>query len=150
MTLQEALHIFHNLKAESTNTSEIKVFDKYIYLLSQLENRAFTKEEMQSIEMVLDSFDLKSSHKSSTKFFKKALRKFEEFLKDTFSLTSKDHYSKLGAGLGMSFGILFGVVFLASFERSLGISMGLLGGMIIGSAIGKSMDAKALSESRVI
>ena len=150
MTLQEAHHFFEDLRTETTKKSEIKVFDKYIYLLSELKNRSFTKEELQSIETILDSFNLKSSKEKSIRFFKKALNKFETFLKDTFSLTSKDHYTKLGAGLGMSFGILFGVVFLASFERSLGISLGLIGGMIIGSAIGRSMDAKALSESRVL
>lgn len=115
-----------------------------------MKNRAFTKEELQSIEMVLDSFNLKSTNEKSITFFKKALNKFEAFLKDSFSLTSKDHYTKLGTGLGLSFGILFGVVVLASFERSLGISFGMIGGMLIGSAIGRSMDAKAHSESRVL
>jgi len=150
MTLQEAHNFFIKKTTETTKKSEIKVYDKYIYILSKLKNRAFTKEELHSIEKVLDSFNLKATNEKSIRFFKKALSKFEEFLKDTFSLTSKGHYTQLGTGLGMSFGILFGVVFLASFERSLGISLGLIGGMIIGSAIGRSMDAKALSESRVL
>lgn len=150
MTLQEALHIFKKLRTATTKKYEIKVFDKYIHILSELKSRAFTKGEIQSIETVLDSFNLKSTDEKSIKFFKKALSKFETFLKETFSLTSKDHYTKLGTGLGLSFGILFGVVFLSNLEMSLGISLGMIGGMIIGSAIGRSMDAKALSEARVI
>ena len=150
MTLQEAHDFFKKLTTETTKKSEIKVFEKFTSILSKLKNRAFTKDELESLETVLDSFDLKSRSVNSIKFYKSALSKFENFLKETFSLTSKDHYTKLLGGLGMSFGILFGVVFLASFERSLGISMGLIGGMIIGSAIGRSMDAKAQSESRVI
>lgn len=150
MTLQEAYYFFKKLTNETTKTSEIKDYEKFIYILSELKIREFTKNDIQSIETALDSFNLKSNDENNIKFFKKTLRKFEEFLKNTFSLTSKDYYTKLGIGLGSSFGILFGVVFLSSFERSLGISLGMIIGMFIGLIIGRSMDTKALEESRVL
>ena len=150
MTLQEADIFFKKLAKETSKESEIKVFEKYIYLLSKLSNRAFTKDEIQSIEIVLESFDLKSNRENSITFFKKALRKFETFLRDTFSLTAKDYYTKLYGGLGLSFGILFGVVFLSSWERSLGITSGMMGGMLIGISIGRLIDTKAQREARVI
>ena len=150
MTLQEAYNFFESLKIETTKKSEIKVYDKFVYTLSELKTRKFTKDEIQSIETELESFNLKSNRENNIKFFKKVFSKLEIFLKDTFSLTSKGYYTKLGGGLGLSFGILFGVVFLSSWERSLGISMGLIFGMLIGSTIGRAMDAKAMSEGRVI
>ena len=150
MTLQEAYNFFESLATETTKKSEIKVYDKFVYTLSELKSRKFTKDEIQSIETELENFNLKSNRENNIKFFKKALSKFETFLKDTFSLTSKGYYTRLGGGLGLSFGILFGVVFLSNWERSLGISMGLTFGMLIGLIIGRSMDAKALSEGRVI
>ena len=112
--------------------------------------REFSKDEIQSLETELDSLNLKSNPENRKKYFKKALSKFEKYLKDTFSLTSKGYYTNMGIGLGTSYGILFGVVVLASFERSLGISLGMIIGMLIGLTIGRNMDSKAIAEGRVL
>lgn len=150
MTVQEAYSIFERLKSETTKKHEIKVYEKFFHILSKLKIRTFSKNEIQSIETELDGLHLKSNPENRKKHFKKALSKFEKYLKDTFSLISKDYYTKLWGGLGLSFGILFGVVFLSSWERSLGISMGLIFGMLIGSIIGRKMDSKAVAEGRVL
>ncbi len=150
MTLQDAYNFFESLKIETTIKSEIKVYGKFNYILSELKIREFSKDEIQSIETELESFNLNSNPENRKKYFKKALTKFEKYLKDTFSLTSKDYYTKFYGGLGLSFGLLFGVVFLLSWERSLGIALGLIIGMVIGSIIGRSMDTKAISEGRVL
>jgi len=150
MTLQEAYNFFESLKTETTKKSEIKVYEKFLHILNELKIREFSKDEIQSIETELESLNLESNPENRKKYFKKALSTFEKYLKDTFSLTSKGYYTKLGSGLGGGFGILFGVVFLSSWERSLGISMGLIFGCTIGMLIGRSMDAKAMSEGRVL
>ena len=150
MTLQEAYNIFESLKTETTKKHEIKIYEKFLHILSQLKIREFSKDEIQSIESELGRLHLKSNPENRKKHFKKALTKFEIFLKNTFSLTSKGYYTNLYSGLGLSFGLLFGVVFLSSWERSLGISIGLIGGMLIGLIIGQSMDAKAKSERNVL
>jgi len=150
MTLQEAYNFFESLKTETTKKSEIKVYEKFLHILNELKIREFSKDEIQSIETEFESLNLESNPENRKKYFKKALSTFEKYLKDTFSLTSKGYYTKLGSGLGGGFGILFGVVFLSSWERSLGISMGLIFGCTIGMLIGRSMDAKAMSEGRVL
>ena len=150
MTLQEAYNFFESLKIESTKKSEIKIYEKFLHILTELKSREFSKDEIQSIEAELDSLNLESNPENGKKYFKKTLSKFEKYLRDTFSLTSKMYYTNIGIGLGSSFGILFGIVFLSSLERSLGISLGLIIGMLIGLTIGRSMDAKAISEGRVL
>ena len=150
MTLQEAYNFFESLNTETTKKSEIKVYQEFIQIITGLEKRNLSEIEIQSIEIELDSLNLASNPKNRKKYFKKALSTFEKYLKDTFSLTSKVYYTKLYSGLGTGFGILFGVVFLSSWERSLGISMGLIFGYTIGMLIGRSMDAKAISEGRVL
>lgn len=150
MTLQEANILFEGLTKKTTNTPEIKVYKKFIHVLNKLKSRAFSKDEIQSIEAELDTLNLKPNPENGKNYFKKALSKFEKYLKDTFSLISKGYYTNLGLGLGSSFGILFGVVLLSSLERSLGISLGLIIGMLIGLTIGRSMDTKAIREGRVI
>ena len=150
MTLQAAYNFIESLKTETTKKSEIKVYEKFLHILSKLKIREFSKDEIQSIETELDRLNLKLNPERRKKYFKKALSKFEKFLKDTFSLTSKGYYTNLYSGLGLSFGLLFGVVFLSSWERSLGISMGLIGGMLIGSIIGQSMDSQAKAAGKIL
>jgi uncharacterized membrane protein len=98
----------------------------------------------------LDNLNLKSNPENRKKYFKKALRKFEKYLKDTFSLTSKGHYTNLGIALGSSIGVLFGVLFLWSFERSLGISFGISFGLLVGILVGRYMDSQVIAAGNLI
>jgi len=150
MTLQEAINFFKSLKTETTNKSEIKLYEKFIHILSELNTREFAEEEIQSIEAELDRLNLESNPENRKKYFSKALSKFEKYLKDTFSFTLKGHYTKMGIGLGSTFGILFGVVILSSWERSLGISMGLVFGMLLGLIIGRTMDSQAKTAGKTL
>lgn len=150
MTLQEATDFFESLKAKTTNKSEIKLYEQFLLLLEGLKKREFSPDEIQSLETELAGLNLASNPENRKKYFKKALYKFEKYLKDTFSLTSKGYYTKLYSGIGMLTGLLIAVVFLSGWERSLGITTGLIGGMLIGLILGRLTDARALSENRVL
>jgi hypothetical protein len=150
MTLQTAYIFFESLKIETTNNCEIKVYNKFLHILTGLKIREFSKDEIQSLETELVSLNLKSNPANRKRYFNKALNKFEKHLKDRFSLTPKGYYTNRGVGLGCSFGILFGIIVLSRFERSLGLSLGLIFGMLLGLIIGRAMDAKAISENRVL
>lgn len=150
MTLQTAYNLFESLITETTKKYEIRVYEKFLHILSELKAREFTKDEIHSIEMELDRLNLNSNPENRKKYFKKALRKFEKYLKDAFSLTPNGHYTNLGIGLGSSFGILFGIVFLSSLERSLGIALSLSIGMLIGLIIGRTMDTQAKTAGKML
>lgn len=150
MTLQETYNFLESLKTETTKKYEIKVYEKFLHILTELKNRKFSKDEIHSIETELDRLNLKSNPENSKKYFKKALSTFEKYLNETFSLTTKVYYQRLYGGLGLVFGLLFGVVFLSNMERSLGISLGLIGGMVVGSIIGRQKDARAIADGRVL
>ena len=150
MTLQEAYNFFESLAKETTKKSDIKVYKNFLDILSKLKIRKFSKDDIQSIETELDRLNLELNSENGKNYLKKALSKFEKYLKDTFSLTPKGYYANLGLGLGSSFGIIFGIVILSNLERSSGISLGISIGMIMGVIIGRSMDAKAISEGKVL
>ncbi len=150
MTILEAYNFFESLKTETTKKYEIKVYEKFLHMLSELKIREFSKDDIQSIESELDRLNLKSNPENRKKYFKKAHSKFEKYLNETFSLTTKEYYQKLYGGLGLLFGLLFGLVFLFSLERSLGISLGLIGGMVVGSLIGRKMDAQAKATGNML
>ena len=151
MTLYEATNLIENLAKQSINKTEIKVYKRFIYILNALNSRDFSKEEKQSIEEKLDSLKLESNPENKKTYFRKALRSFEKYLKDTFSLVPKGHYIGLGTGLGLSFGVVFGIVFLPNMERSMAVSLGIIAGMIVGHVIiGRYLENKATKEGRVL
>lgn len=146
MTLQNALDHFKNLESKTTKKSEIKIYRKFIQILTSLENSDLLDAEIQSIEQQLDVLHLKANTTNN----KKALKQFQKYLKDTFSLTPKGYYTNLGIGLGSSFGIVFGIVVLSNFERTLGISFGIALGMLIGLVIGRNLDSQAKDAGKMI
>lgn len=150
MTLQEAYNLFESLITETTGKNEIGLYEDFLRILTELKDRKFSKDEIQSIEAELDRLNLGSNPENRKKHYKKVRIKFEKYLKDTFSLISKGHYTKLGIGLGSTFGILFGIVFLSNVERSLGIALGLSFGMFIGLIIGRIMDSQAKAAGRML
>ena len=150
MTLQEAYNFFESLKTETTKKSEIKVYEKFLHILTELKNREFSKDEIQSIETELESLNLKSNPDNRKKFFKKALSKFENYLKDTFSLTSEGYYTNLSVSLGMLFGVVAGVLIGERFEKSMGIAFGICMGLFIGAFIGRRKDAQAKAAGNML
>ncbi len=150
MTLQEAYTFIESLKTETTKKYEIKVYEKFLHILSEMKIRAFSKDEIQSIEIELESLNLKSNPENRKKYFKKALSKFEKYLKDTFSLTSKGYYTERAVGLGVLFGVVAGVIFGERFERSLGLSLGISIGMLIGTFVGRHMDSQAKATGNML
>ncbi len=139
MTITKAHSIFEKLVSKTTKKSELKVYTKFLYILSKLQSRNFSEEETQAIEKELDSLALESNPRSSKKQYIKALSKFETYLKDTFSLTAAGYYTGLGMALGMCFGVAGGSL----INRTIGTSSGLALGMLIGLCIGHYMDSQA-------
>ncbi|WP_461589759.1 hypothetical protein [Winogradskyella sp.] len=150
MTLKNTLTFFESLVAETSRESEIKVYQEFIQIISNIEKKNLSENEIQSIETEFDNLNLKSSPENRKKYFKKALSDFKKYLKDTFSLTPKGYYTNLYGGLGLVFGLLFGVAILSNLERSLGISLGLIGGMVVGSIMGRSKDAQAKTDGKMV
>ncbi|WP_111623087.1 hypothetical protein [Arenibacter echinorum] len=146
MTLKNALDHFKNLESKTTKKSEIKIYRKFIQILTSLENSDLLDSEIQSIEQQLDVLQLNATTTKN----KKALKQFLKYLKETFSLTPKGYYTNLGIGLGSSFGIIFGIVVLSNFERSLGISFGIALGMLIGLVVGRNLDSRAKDAGKMI
>jgi uncharacterized membrane protein YccC len=142
MKLNEATDYFNSLMIETNNKSEIKVYESFIGLISDLENMPFTDEELQAIEIKLDELDLESSPENRIKYLRKKLRNFKRYLQEEFSLISKGYYTAIGLSLGVAFGAAFGTMF--------GLSVGVSFGMIIGLIIGVYLDSEAKKQNRVL
>ena len=141
MKIKETLNFFLNLKNDSVEKSEIKVYDKYIEILSDLKNRDLTQNQIQSIESELEVLNLNIESDNRKKHFTKKLTEFEKFLKDKLSLIPEGHY--------MSYGMIFGMLAGALSQFYIGI-YSLIAGMLIGMVIGAIMDSEARKQGRVL
>ena len=150
MTLRKALDYFRSKASETSSKSEIKVYEEFIRVLTKLNERDLSASEIKAIEAELKRLNLDAAVAHKNSYYRKALAQFEKYLKDTFSLTTKGYYTKLGIALGITFGLLFGVVFLSSLERSMGVSLGISLGMFIGLLIGRNFDAQALAKGNMV
>lgn len=146
MKINEAADIFKRMITETDQKSEVKVYENFIGILSDLKNRNLTDDQVKSIEIELDRLELNANPENRKKYFKQKLTQFSNYLKEEFSLVSERYYTGLGVALGMSFGTAFGVL----FDKGNGIAIGLSLGLAIGVAIGHTMDAKAEKENRVL
>ncbi len=150
MTFKKALDHFEKRVSETTNKSETKLYQEFIRILTRLNERDLSAADIIAIETELKRLNLDATVAHKKRYYKKALRQFEKYLMDTFSLTTKGYYTKTGIALGMTFGLLFGVVLLSNLERSMGISLGMSLGMFIGLIIGRNLDEKALSTGKMV
>ena len=141
MKIKETLNFFLNLKNDSVEKSEIKVYDKYIEILSDLKNRDLTQNQIQSIESELEVLNLNIESDNRKKHFTKKLTEFEKFLKDKLSLIPEGHY--------MSYGMISGMLAGALLQFYIGI-YSLIAGMLIGMVIGAIMDSEARKQGRVL
>tara|TARA_B110000090_G_C12941574_1_gene277527 strand:+ start:50 stop:493 length:444 start_codon:yes stop_codon:yes gene_type:complete len=141
MKIKETLNFFLNLKNDSVEKSEIKIYDKYIGILSDLKIRDLTQNQIQSIESELEVLNLNIESDNRKKHFTKKLTEFEKFLKDKLSLIPEGHY--------MSYGMIFGMLAGALLQFYIGI-YSLIAGMLIGMVIGAIMDSEARKQGRVL
>ncbi|MBK8555641.1 MAG: hypothetical protein IPL65_07660 [Lewinellaceae bacterium] len=142
MKLHAATDLFKRLSIETDRKSEIKIYERFIGLISNLEERRFTHEELQAIEKKLDELDLKSNPENRIKYFRNRLNELKKYLRDNFSLISEGYYTGIGISLGVAFGAAFGSV----FKMGVGVALG----MMIGLVIGAYMDEEAKKQNRVL
>ena len=154
MSIQEALDVFKNLLAEAIQRREIRIYKKFIGLLSGLNKIELSKEQIQLIEQQLDDLKLKSRPDKMMKFYNKKYAAFEQNLRTKHSLSTEGYYTAIGLSLGLSLGTGLGISFGAPFGDGVGISIGLSFGagigLIIGMLIGAHLDAEAKKNGKTI
>ena len=147
MTIKEAKYFLKNLINESTKSREIKIYNKFIGVLTGIENREFSTYQIELIEKELTILNLKQPTKNRKKYISKKLNAFIEYLESEYSIILEEHYTDLGLKIGLVFGMALGT---AIFRDSGGSSTGMCFGLFIGYVIGKYMDNEAAKQNQVL
>ena len=143
MKTKDAILFFESLKTKNSTNKEIKIYNDFIALFNNLQNRSFNTSELSKIESELEILDLKAD--TNRKVLFKKLTAFLKFLEEEFSLIRKSHYTNTYMIIGMCSGIVLGL-----FIDAINLSFGMLIGMVIGLALGTEKDKKAKNNNRVI
>jgi len=147
MTINNTIIFFKSILTQTIKKSEMKIYENFIGILSDLKNRNLTKEQLRCIEEELENLKLKEIPENRKKYFRRKLNEFQKYLKDEFSLTTKGYYESIGMSMGMVFGISIGA---SIFGAGSGVSTGLMFGMLIGFIIGRYMDSEAEKKNLVL
>ncbi|NQU33198.1 MAG: hypothetical protein HQ521_08190 [Bacteroidetes bacterium] len=150
MRLVEASKFLHSLIEETDKKSEIKLYEKFLNIIVELEKRDLNETELQSIEEELNKLKLDANTSIRKKYIRKILTAFTKYLKDKFSLIPEGYYTQLGLAIGLTFGVALGLSVGNSMEIDNGMTYGLIFGMIFGLAFGKQKDSAAEKQNRVL
>ncbi len=149
MEIKETLTFFLNLKTNSVEKPEIKIYDKYIGILSDLKSRDLTQTQIQSIESELETLNLKAESDNRKKYLSQKLSEFKKFLKDKLNLVSEGYYAGVGTGIGIVLGSIFSMLFNSALG-TYSMLIGIIGGMLLGAVLGGIRDSKAKKQGRVL
>ncbi|MBU3823169.1 hypothetical protein KO566_14010 [Flavobacteriaceae bacterium XHP0103] len=149
MKIEETLIFFLNLKTNSVEKPEIKIYDKYIGILLDLKSRDLTQTQIQSIESELETLNLNAESDNRKKYLSQKLSEFKKFLKDKLNLVSEGYYAGVGTGIGIVLGSIFSMLFNSALG-TYSMLIGIIGGMLLGTVLGGIRDSKAKKQGRVL
>lgn len=147
MTINKAKDYLNTLLNTSTTKSEIRVYQKFVLVLTGLENRNLSNGQINLIEQKLTALELNQQTKNRKRYIGKKLNTFVTYLDTAFSFILKDHFANYGLSIGMVFGVAIGT---AIFRDSGGSTTGMCIGMFIGYIIGLYLDNEAAKNDKVL
>ena len=153
MSINETIDLIKKLLGRTTKRREIRIYKKFIGILSGLNKMDLTREVQQQIEAYLTGLQLNDHPAGSRKYFPTQYAAFTDYLKTKFSFITEGYYSAIGLSLGLSLGAGLGVSFGSiggGTGISIGISMGAGIGMLVGMLVGATKDAEAKKNGKVI
>ena len=125
----------------------------FTQILSSLEKRGLTDEQVHAIESHLDGLDLTANTDNRKKYLKGKLNEFSTYLRNEFSLITEGYYTSIGLAYGLVFGPGIGLTFGTAFGAigiSIGLSIGAGLGMTLGMMYGAMKDAEVKKQGRVL
>lgn len=141
MNIDEALIIFFKLRNNTENRTQSRIYDKFISILLDLQQRDFTPNQKKDIEIELLALNLKDNLNPTKKDLNKKLRSFESFLTTKFSIISKNYY----VNMGMALWLFSSIILFFSFGQ-----FSVIGALLITVTLGVILDSEAKGQGRVL
>lgn len=141
MKIDEALIIFLKLKNNTENKTKSGIYDKFITILLDLQQRDFTSNQKKEIEIELLSLNIKNILNPTKKDLNKKLSSFETFLTNKFSIISRNYY----VNIGMALWLFSSIILFYCFGQ-----FSVIGALLVTITLGLFLDREAKGQGRVI
>lgn len=154
MKINQALKSFNALNAKTKERVERKIYQGFIDILSNLQNRDLTEKQQKAIEEKLDELELFATTVGKRNHLNRKLITLSSFLNKEYAWVTAGHYASRGMALGLAFGVSLGLSIGTLFSTSIGIPMGMSigtgSGLILGMIFGSLKDKQAEKQNRVL
>lgn len=154
MKFIDAIKLFNKLTTEATTKYEKKIHGNFIKILTNLEKRELTSQDVSSIEDKLESLELSTPNSKRKRFYATKYNELTAYLKKEFSLVPEGHYTQMfmlyGIMFGPGIGLTMGMAIDVAIGVGIGLSIGTGVGMSIGLALGAMKDAEAKKQGQVL
>jgi len=139
--IKATIIFFKRLLSKTTKNSEIRIFNRFISILTNLKNKDLTPAQLNSIEAYIHYLELEKIPSFSNELFKQKLNKFRKHLKTKLRFVPHSFYTTLGVSFAIPFGI--GIV----VTNGIGITIILIVVFIIAAGIIKDAFIKKQGRS---
>ena len=95
--------------SKTKDSAEIKTFEKFISILSNLKEKELNQEQIHQIESYITYLELEKIPSFSNEIFKQKLTKFKQFLKKKLKFVPTNYYTTFAVSFAVSFAIGFGI-----------------------------------------
>jgi hypothetical protein len=141
MKIDEALIIFLKLRNNTVDKTKSGIYNKFITILLDLQQRDFTSNQKKDIEIKLVSLNLKNNFNPTKKDLNKQLSSFESFLTTKFSIISKYYY----VNKGMAIWLFSSIILFFCFGQ-----FSVIGALLVSIILGVVLDLEAKEQGRII
>ena len=131
-------------RSKTTNSSDIKTFDKFIALLNKLKEKDLSNEQKEGIEHYIQYLELEKIPSFSNDIYRKKLNQFKKYLKSNLRFVPNNFYATWIA----SFAISFATAFAVQSNIAFGIKISVVLAALLCIGIGILLDLRIKRQNR--
>ena len=131
-------------RSKSNKKSEIKTFEKFIEILTQLKQKDLSPEQTEGIESYIKYLELEKIPSFSNEMFKQKLAKFKKYLKNKLRFVPNNYYKTWA----ISFAVPFSITFIIQPKLDLNIRIAVISLALLLIGIAIFMDLKMKRQER--
>ncbi|QHI35061.1 hypothetical protein IMCC3317_04070 [Kordia antarctica] len=130
--------------SKTKDNAEIKTFEKFISILSNLKEKELPQEQLTKIESYITYLELEKIPSFNNEIFKQKLTKFKRFLKKKLKLVPNNYYTTYA----ISFAASFAIAFVIQDGIPLTTKLIVVSAALVLIGIGVSIDSKIKRQER--
>lgn len=142
--LKGSIIFFKQLLSKTHEKAEIRTFQKFISIFTELKNKDLTEKQLHTIESYIQYLELEKIPSYGHELFQQKLKKFRKHLKTKLQFLPDNYYKMIG----FSFAVPFLIAFLSNGKIELNIKIAVTSAAILLMIISLVLDSRIKKQGR--